>query len=277
MASVRRCSQVAGRGRRHHQVSRRGHFASWNGTAPIEHPRRPGPAPAIARREPSDQSSLHIMATVQLRNPTEAGRYYDRPRRRQDLDGSDARPEATAVRHRLSHHARRRRRTLAQRSEDGPGGQRGNDSDSSAAGSHPQTSSSDKSLPGPARPQPRTLLQPRLDTEGSHESAVCLQTRAGEGTVRGRAALGRWSRTLRNLWSRKHALAWIVPARKHETGRHGSPTWPRSPYGASARVPDPDQGRTGVGVGAVPDVAGAGRGEDSGMIQLTSCPRAIAA
>ena len=38
----------------------------------------------------------------------------------------------------------------------GPGGQRGNDSDSSAAGSHPHTGSSDKSLPGPAEPHPRT-------------------------------------------------------------------------------------------------------------------------
>ena len=35
----------------------------------------------------------------------------------------------------------------------GPGGQRGNDSDSSAAGSQPHTSSSDKSLPGPANNQ----------------------------------------------------------------------------------------------------------------------------
>jgi hypothetical protein len=40
----------------------------------------------------------------------------------------------------------------------GPGGQRGNDSDSSAAGSHPHTDSSDKPLPGPAITQPRTPL-----------------------------------------------------------------------------------------------------------------------
>ena len=32
----------------------------------------------------------------------------------------------------------------------GPGGQRGNDSDSSATGSQPHTGSSDKPLPGPA-------------------------------------------------------------------------------------------------------------------------------
>ena len=43
-------------------------------------------------------------------------------------------------------------------SRTGPGGQRGNDSDSSAAGSHPHTGSSDKPLPGPATTDPRTPL-----------------------------------------------------------------------------------------------------------------------
>jgi len=43
-------------------------------------------------------------------------------------------------------------------SRTGPGGQRGNDSDSSATGSHPRTSSSDKSLPGPVTTNPRTPL-----------------------------------------------------------------------------------------------------------------------
>jgi transposase len=33
----------------------RGHFASWNGTAPIDAFRRPCPAPALTRREPADQ------------------------------------------------------------------------------------------------------------------------------------------------------------------------------------------------------------------------------
>jgi hypothetical protein len=38
-----------------------------------------------------------------------------------------------------------------------PGGQRGNDSDSSATGSQPHTGTSDKPLPGPATNQRRTL------------------------------------------------------------------------------------------------------------------------
>ena len=39
-----------------------------------------------------------------------------------------------------------------------PGGHSGNDSDSSAADSHPSTDSSDKPHPGPATSQPRTKL-----------------------------------------------------------------------------------------------------------------------
>ncbi len=40
----------------------------------------------------------------------------------------------------------------------GPGGQTGNDSDSSATGSHPDAGSSDKPLPGPVSTKPRTPL-----------------------------------------------------------------------------------------------------------------------
>ena len=40
----------------------------------------------------------------------------------------------------------------------GPGGQQGNDSDSSATDSHPDAGSSDKPLPGPAIAKPKTAL-----------------------------------------------------------------------------------------------------------------------
>lgn len=49
-------------------------------------------------------------------------------------------------------------RTTETTTRTGPGGQRGNDSDSSAAGSQPHTNSSDKPLPGPAKQHPRTPL-----------------------------------------------------------------------------------------------------------------------
>ena len=47
--------------------------------------------------------------------------------------------------------------TNATRAGTDPGGHRGNVSNSSAAGLHPHTSSSDQSLPRPATTQPRTL------------------------------------------------------------------------------------------------------------------------
>lgn len=48
---------------------------------------------------------------------------------------------------------------VATASGTGPGGQQGYDSDSSATGSHPDTGSSDKPLPGPAVTQPTTALK----------------------------------------------------------------------------------------------------------------------
>ena len=47
----------------------------------------------------------------------------------------------------------------------GPGGQQGNDSDSSAAGSHPNAGSSDKPLPGTANNQPKSGCGRPVDTE----------------------------------------------------------------------------------------------------------------
>jgi len=41
----------------------------------------------------------------------------------------------------------------------GPGGQQGNASDSSVTDSHLNAGSSDKPLPGPAKPQPKTPLR----------------------------------------------------------------------------------------------------------------------
>jgi transposase len=102
---------------------------------------------------------LHIMATVQLRNPTEGRAYYDRRK----ADGKTSMEAIRALKRRLSNivfktmlddaigHA-------ASSSRTGPGGQRGNDSDSSAAGSQPHANSSEKPLPAPVTAQPMTPL-----------------------------------------------------------------------------------------------------------------------
>jgi transposase len=131
----------------------RDHFASWNGTAPVDassgdqvrHRLSPAGNRQINR-------TLHIMATVQLRNPTEGRAYYDRRK----ADGKTSMEAMRALKRRLSNIVYKAMQDDAVRTS--PGGQRGNDSDSSATGSHPRTGSSDKPHPGPAKTHPRTPL-----------------------------------------------------------------------------------------------------------------------
>lgn len=138
----------------------RGHFASWNGTAPIDASSGDQVRHRLSRAGNRQINRvLHIMATVQLRNPTEGRRYYDRRK----ADGKTSMEAMRALKRRLSNIVYRTMLDDAighslDTGRTGPGGQRGNDSDSSAAGSHPQASSSDKSLPGPAKADPRTPL-----------------------------------------------------------------------------------------------------------------------
>jgi hypothetical protein len=138
----------------------RAHFASWNGTAPID-----ASSGDVVRHRLSRAGNrqinrtLHIMATVQLRNPGIGRDYYDRKK----ADGKSSMEAMRCLKRRLSDLVYRTMLddTVAATitaGRTGPGGQRGNDSDSSAAGSHPHTSSSDKSLPGPATTNPRTPL-----------------------------------------------------------------------------------------------------------------------
>ena len=98
------------------------------------------------------------MAVVQLRNPTPGRAFY----RAKKAGGTPSMMAMRSLKRRLSNLVYARMLADQNRRDQsrmtGPGGQRGNDSDSSAAGSHPQTSSSDKPLPGPAATHPRTQL-----------------------------------------------------------------------------------------------------------------------
>jgi len=88
----------------------RGHFASWNGTAPLGRLlRRPEPASAVAGRQPAHQPH----PAHHGRRPT--AQRHRRPRllpaqtrRRQNPDGSHARAQTTAVRRRLPADGQRR-------------------------------------------------------------------------------------------------------------------------------------------------------------------------
>jgi transposase len=96
----------------------RGHFASWNGTAPTGRLlRRPRPAPPVPRREPADQPRAAHHGRGPAPPPDEGPRLL-RPqgRRREDPDGSHARPQTPPVRRRVPADDGRRPRRA-----DGPG------------------------------------------------------------------------------------------------------------------------------------------------------------
>ncbi|MBD3948171.1 IS110 family RNA-guided transposase [Nocardioides ganghwensis] len=136
------------------------HFASWNGTAPLDASSGDQVRHRLSRKGNRQINRvLHTMARVQLRNPTEGRAYYDRKK----ADGKAPMEAMRCVKRRLSDIVFQTMlndavRTTGTTARTGPGGQRGDDSDSSAAGSQPHTNSSDKPLPGPATQHPRTPL-----------------------------------------------------------------------------------------------------------------------
>ncbi len=138
----------------------RHHFASWNGTAPIDASSGDHVRHRLSRAGNRQiNRTLHIMATVQLRNPGIGRDYYDRRK----AEGKTSMEAMRCLKRRLSDIVYREllddaiARRLATTGT-GPGGQRGNDSDSSAAGSQPHTDSSDKPHPNPPSTHPRTPL-----------------------------------------------------------------------------------------------------------------------
>ena len=132
------------------------HFASWTGTAPIDASSGDHVRHRLSRGGNRQINRvLHIMATVQLRNPTEGREYFDRTKAR----GKTSNEAMRCLKRRLSDIVFRTMvNDAARQMATSPGGQRGNDSDSSAAGPQPHTGTSDKPLPGPATAQPRTGL-----------------------------------------------------------------------------------------------------------------------
>jgi transposase len=134
----------------------RNHFASWTGTAPIDASSGDHVRHRLSRGGNRQINRvLHLMATVQLRHPTEGRAYFDRKK----ADGKSSMEAMRCLKRRLSDTVYRTMLTdLAAHTETSPGGQLGNDSVSSVTGSQPSTGSSDKPLPGPAPTKPRTPL-----------------------------------------------------------------------------------------------------------------------
>jgi transposase len=134
----------------------RAHFASWNGTAPIDASSGEQVRHRLSRAGNRQINRvLHIMATVQLRNPTEGRAYFDRKK----ASGKTSMEAMRALKRRLSDIVYRTMiNDTAAATAAGPGGQQETATDSSATGSHPDTGSWEKSLPGPAKTQHRTPL-----------------------------------------------------------------------------------------------------------------------
>ncbi|WP_433727560.1 hypothetical protein ACQP2Y_12730 [Actinoplanes sp. CA-051413] len=92
------------------------------------------------------------MAIVQLRRDTEGRAYY----RRKLAAGKTPMEALRALKRRLSDIVYKRMVADAKTAATGPGGQAGATLQSSAADQIPTIDTSEKSLPGPAEPQPRT-------------------------------------------------------------------------------------------------------------------------
>lgn len=130
----------------------RSHFASWNGTAPIDASSGQHIRHRLSRAgNRRINHVLYMAGIVQLRNDTE-GRAYYRRRLQQSKTSMEA---MRCLRRRLSDVVYRQLVADAARKQAGPGGQSGAALKSSAADLTPDIGSSDKPLPGPALP---TLL-----------------------------------------------------------------------------------------------------------------------
>jgi transposase len=139
----------------------RAHFASWTGTAPIDASSGDHVRHRLSRGGNRQINRvLHIMAVVQLRNPTEGRAYYDRKK----AAGKTSMEAMRCLKRRLSDVVYRQLIADAIRpSGTGPGGHSGATLDSSAVDSNPDIDASEKSLPGPANTNATPTPATRLD------------------------------------------------------------------------------------------------------------------
>jgi transposase len=120
-----------------------GHFASWNGTAPIEASSGEQSRHRLSRAgNRRINRVLHIMAVVQLRHDTEGRAYF----RRKLAAGKTPMEAMRCLKRRLSDVVYKQ--MLADAKKASPGGQSGATVSSSAADPTPTVDSSDKPLPG---------------------------------------------------------------------------------------------------------------------------------
>ena len=124
-------------------------FANYAGAAPIEVANADKARHRLSRGGDRQlNSALHTVAITQIRTPGSRGHTYYRAKIAQ---GKTAREARRCLKRRLADHIWRTMMTDERRMAASPAGHSGATLQSSAAGSTPTASSSDKSLPGPAR------------------------------------------------------------------------------------------------------------------------------
>jgi transposase len=130
-------------------------FAAYNGTAPIEVSSGNRVIHRLSQRGNRRMNhAIHMAAVTQIRHRHSDGRaYYDK----KIAEGKTGKEALRCLKRRISNtiwaHLRADARHAAPAHEAGPGGQPGNDSASSAAGSHPE-----RQLFGSATPEPGSQL-----------------------------------------------------------------------------------------------------------------------
>ena len=136
----------------------RDHFASYNGTAPVEVSSGNRKIYRLSLRgNRRINHALHMAAITQIRHAHSDGRaYYER----KIAEGKTHKEALRCLKRRISDAVFARLQADAQKATataaaKGPGGQPGNDSDSSAAGLHPVNR-----LFGQATPEPGPTLRP---------------------------------------------------------------------------------------------------------------------
>ncbi len=141
------------------------HFASYNGTAPIEVSSGGHKVFRLSRRGNRKLNhAVHMAAVTQVAHRHSDGRaYYERKLK----EGKTNKEAVRCVKRRISDaifaHLVADAKRKAQAAQPGPGGQRGNGSVSSAAGSHPQRRHFGQATPEPAQSigRPPTSRAPR--------------------------------------------------------------------------------------------------------------------
>ena len=131
----------------------RDHFAAYNGTAPVEVSSGNRKIYRLSLRgNRRVNHAIHMAAITQIRYRHSDGRaYYDR----KIAEGKTRKEALRSLKRRISNAIYARLQADArQATANGPGGQPGNDSDSSAPSSHPE-----RQLFGPATPGPDTTLR----------------------------------------------------------------------------------------------------------------------